>query len=120
MLDAFSIGNAGTMIDSTPASPNAAASDTAATTMKACAAQLLEELLTAKAAQSVGASRDLFAAVTGHSALDNAIAECRSIIASSERMLAATQLEATNGVAPALRLPAGRASIIATRRSVAV
>ena len=86
---------------------SAAAQEALAT--KLAASTLLEELLSAKAATQQAASRDLFAAVTGTSALDNAIAEVRGLIAASDRAL-------SGAAVPVVRMPAGRASIIATSR----
>lgn len=83
---------------------------------KAQALQLLEELLATKAAMQTGSStgRDLFAVVTGASAIDNAIAEVRDLIVSSDRVLGGTPAVTT------VRLPAGRASIIAKGRDEAI
>jgi hypothetical protein len=61
------------------------------------ATALLDELLAAKAAGQ--SSRDLFAAVTGSSALDNAIADARAMIASADRLLGAATVSATSLVA---------------------
>jgi hypothetical protein len=97
-----------------PANQSSALQDAQATKMKAL--QLLEELLATKAAMQTGSStgRDLFAAVTGASAIDNAIAEVRDLIVSSDRVLGGTPAVTT------VRLPAGRASIIARGRDEAM
>jgi hypothetical protein len=100
------------------AQPSISEAHAMALATKAQATALLAELLAAKAAsQATGPAtgRDLFAAVTGTSALDNAIDEARGMLARADRMLAATGQPASQ-VTSAMPRPALRATILAKAR----
>lgn len=118
MLDAHPQVVVGPVLAQPMAQPSISEAHAMALATKAQATALLAELLAAKAAsQATGPAtgRDLFAAVTGTSALDNAIDEARGMLARADRMLAATGQPASQ-VTSAMPRPALRATILAKAR----
>ncbi len=122
MLDAHPQIVVGPVLPQPMAQPSISEAHAMALATKAQATALLAELLAAKAAsqatsQATGPAtgRDLFAAVTGTSALDNAIDEARGMLARADRMLASAGQPASQ-VTSAMPRPALRATILAKAR----
>jgi hypothetical protein len=120
MLDAHPQIVVGSVLSQPMAQPSISEAHAMALATKTQASALLAELLAAKAASqstshapSPASRRDLYAAVTGTSALDNAIDEARGMLARADRMLAAAAQPANPIAVPR---PAVRATILAKGR----